>query len=116
MRGYALHSLLRSTRFVAPASVRGELLNLGRYPGLVAGTRRVHGELYEIDDPELLRAIDQAEGYNFQRRLAFVTLAGGRRRRAWLYEYRGPRERAVTIPDGDYRRVTPGGSDGAQRR
>jgi gamma-glutamylcyclotransferase (GGCT)/AIG2-like uncharacterized protein YtfP len=25
--------------------------------------------------------------------------------RAWLYRYRGPRERAVPIPHGDYRRI-----------
>lgn len=116
MRGYALHSLLRTARFVAPAHARGTLLDLGRYPGLVEGRGRVHGELYEIDDAELLRAVDQAEGYNFERRLTVVTLAGGRRRRAWLYQYRGPRGRAVPIPDGDYRRVTRGGSDGAHRR
>ena len=108
MRGYALHRLLTSARFVAPGHVRGDLLNLGSYPGLVDGRGTVRGELYRLDDPELLRAIDRAEGYNFERRLRFVTLADGHRRRAWLYEYHGPRGRAVPIPDGDYRRAIPG--------
>lgn len=107
MRGYDLHRLLAHARFVGPGHVRGDLLNLGRYPGLVEGHGAVHGELYEIDDPELLRAIDRIEGYNFDRRWRLVTLADGRRRRAWLYEYRGPRGGAVPIPDGDYRRASP---------
>ena len=116
MRGYGLHRLLAPAHFVARGRVRGELLNLGPYPGLVDGRGTVRGELYEIDDPKLLRAIDRAEGYNFERRSTLVTLADGRRRRAWLYEYTGPRGRAVPIPEGDYRRVTPGGPDGAHRR
>jgi hypothetical protein len=39
--------------------------------------------------------------------LTEVTLANGRRVRAWLYRYRGPRERSTPIHDGDYRRARP---------
>ena len=106
MRGYELHPLLAaSARFVGLGHVRGELLDLGRYPGLVEGRHVVQGEIYELDDPEVLRAIDRAEGYNFQRRLKLVTLADRRRRAAWLYEYSGPRDRAVSIPEGDYHAI-----------
>jgi gamma-glutamylcyclotransferase (GGCT)/AIG2-like uncharacterized protein YtfP len=108
MRGYALHAVLaRGATAVGAGSVRGALLDLGRYPGLVDGRGRVRGELYRLDDPQLLPVLDREEGYNFVRRRAVVTLAGGRRVRAWLYRYRGPRERAVPIPDGDYRRARP---------
>jgi gamma-glutamylcyclotransferase (GGCT)/AIG2-like uncharacterized protein YtfP len=106
MRGYALHDVLaRGATFLAAGSIAGRLLDLGRYPALVAGSGRVQGELYRLDDPELLPVLDREEGYNFRRSMTTVTLAGGRRLRAWVYRYRGPRERAVPIPHGDYRRV-----------
>jgi gamma-glutamylcyclotransferase (GGCT)/AIG2-like uncharacterized protein YtfP len=106
MRGYALHDVLaRGATFLAEGSVAGRLLDLGRYPALVAGAGRVKGEVYRLDDPELLPVLDREEGYNFQRSITIVTLARGRRVRAWVYRYRGPRERAVPVPHGDYRRI-----------
>ena len=108
MRGYPLHRLLaRGAIFVAEARAAGTLLDLGRYPGLVPGPGSVRGEVYRVDDAELLAVVDRAEGYNFVRRRVLVTLSDGRRARAWVYDYRGPRERAVTIPHGDYRRARP---------
>lgn len=113
MRGYALHAVLaRQATAVGTGTVRGRLVDLGRYPGLTAGAGRVLGEVYRLDDPELLPILDREEGYNFVRRRAVVTLAGGRRVRAWLYRYRGPHERAVPIPDGDYRRARPPAGSG----
>jgi gamma-glutamylcyclotransferase (GGCT)/AIG2-like uncharacterized protein YtfP len=108
MRGYPLHAVLtgRAT-LLASGTVRGRLLDLGRYPGLVEGVGRVSGEVYRLDDPELLPVLDREEGYNFDRRRTTVTLAGGRRARAWLYRYRGPRARGTPISDGDYRRARP---------
>ncbi len=104
MRGFGLHPLLiRGATLVGEGTVRGRLLSLGRYPGLVEGAHRVTGELYRIDDAELLPAVDREEGYNFVRSRAAVTLSDGRRARAWIYRYRGPRERAVLIPAGDWR-------------
>ena len=106
MRGYGLHAVLaRGATFLGRASVGGRLLNLGRYPGLIKGPGRVKGELYRLDDPELLPVLDREEGYNFVRSTTIVTLARGRRARAWVYRYRGPRERAVPVPHGDYRRI-----------
>jgi gamma-glutamylcyclotransferase (GGCT)/AIG2-like uncharacterized protein YtfP len=111
MRGYALHPVLsRVATFVSAGRVRGRLLDLGPYPGLVGGGGTVRGELYRIDAPEVLPVLDREEGYNFDRRLATVTLASGRRARAWAYWYRGSQHRAVAIPDGDYRRARPAGN------
>ena len=108
MRGYGLHRVLApGATEVSEGTVRGQLLDLGRYPGLIEGAGRVRGEIYQLDDPELLPILDREEGYNFVRRRAIVTLGGGRRVRAWLYRYRGPRERAIPIHDGDYRRARP---------
>jgi gamma-glutamylcyclotransferase (GGCT)/AIG2-like uncharacterized protein YtfP len=108
MRGYALHAVLaRGATLLATGSVRGRLLDLGSYPGLIDGAGRVQGEVYRLDDPELLPLLDREEGYNFVRRRGMATLAGGRRARVWLYRYRGTRARATPIPDGDYRRARP---------
>jgi gamma-glutamylcyclotransferase (GGCT)/AIG2-like uncharacterized protein YtfP len=108
MRGYALHRLLaRDATFLAEGRVRGRLLDLGRYPGLVDGDAWVRGELYQLHDRELLPTLDREEGYNFERRRVGVNLADGRRSRAWVYRYRGPQHRAVEIPDGDFRRAHP---------
>jgi gamma-glutamylcyclotransferase (GGCT)/AIG2-like uncharacterized protein YtfP len=106
MRGYPLHAVLAGrARFVGTGSVPGQLLDLGRYPGLVSGRGRVRGEIYRFGDTQLLPALDREEGYNFERRRTMATLADGRRVRAWIYRYRGRRERAVLIPEGDYRRL-----------
>ena len=106
MRGYALHRVLgRGATFLGEGAALGRLLDLGRYPGLVDGAGRVRGEIYRLDDSELLPVLDREEGYNFQRRRAIVTFANGRRARAWIYRYRGSQNRAVPIPDGDYRRA-----------
>jgi gamma-glutamylcyclotransferase (GGCT)/AIG2-like uncharacterized protein YtfP len=63
----------------------------------------VRGELYRIDRMQVLRAVDREEGYNFERRLTTVTRADGRRARAWIYWYRGPRTRGTPIPQGNWR-------------
>jgi gamma-glutamylcyclotransferase (GGCT)/AIG2-like uncharacterized protein YtfP len=108
MRGYALHRLLAGgATFLGEASVRGCLLDLRRYPGLVDGEGRVRGELYRLHDRELLPALDRAEGYNFERLRAGVVMADGRRSRAWVYRYRGSRDRAVLIAHGDYQLAHP---------
>lgn len=117
MRGYDLHGLLSpGAKLVGAGSVRGALLDLGDFPGLVDGARRVVGEVYRLDKPELLAVLDRAEGYNFVRRRATVTLATGRRARAWIYRYRGRRDRAKPIPDGDYRRAHPAGRGAPMNR
>ena len=108
MRGYGLHRWLGGAATALGAAwTRGQLLDLGRYPGLVDGDGRVRGELYRLHDAELLRVLDREEGYNFERCRAGIGLADGRRSRAWIYRYRGPRDGASVIPDGDYRRARP---------
>lgn len=108
MRGYGLHHVLaRGADFLGVGTARGRLFDLGRYPGVVHGNGRVTGEVYRLHGPEVLPAMDRAEGVQFVRGHTLVMLANGARARAWIYRYRGPCERAVPIPDGDYRRARP---------
>jgi gamma-glutamylcyclotransferase (GGCT)/AIG2-like uncharacterized protein YtfP len=108
MKGYELHHVLaRGAHFVEAGKVRGRLVDLGRYPGMVTGVGQIKGEVYRIDDPELLPVLDREEGYNFERSRVIATLGSGRHARVWVYRYRGPREGAVAIAHGDYRRARP---------
>jgi gamma-glutamylcyclotransferase (GGCT)/AIG2-like uncharacterized protein YtfP len=117
MKDYALHHVLaRGARFVERGKVRGRLLDLGSYPGMVTGVGQVKGEVYRLEDPELLPVLDAEEGYNFERTRVVATLASGRHARVWVYRYRGPREGAVPILDGDYRRARPTPRAAAVRR
>jgi gamma-glutamylcyclotransferase (GGCT)/AIG2-like uncharacterized protein YtfP len=126
MRGEPAHRfLVGKATFVEDGHVAGTLLHLGKFPGLVSGRGRVHGEVWRIDLPEVLQTLDQYEGYNFERCTTVATLASGRRVRALVYRYRGPRtrvelaagaaertrrstqhvvEQITVIPEGDWRR------------
>jgi gamma-glutamylcyclotransferase (GGCT)/AIG2-like uncharacterized protein YtfP len=106
MRGYSRHRFLAAgATLVGEGTAPGRLLDFRHYPGLIPGRGRVRGQLYRLHRAELLPVLDREEGYNFVRGRTTVTLVGGRRARAWVYRYRGPRERAIPIPHGDYRRI-----------
>lgn len=108
MRGYELHRVVaHRVTYLGDGSVSGVLLDLGRYPGMVEGPGTVQGEIYRLDDRQLLATLDRVEGYNFERARTVVTFGDGRRAQGWVYRYRGTRERAVPIADGDYRRAHP---------
>ena len=61
-RGQCREHVLRAAKFLGSAQTapRWRLLDLGSYPGLVAGSLAVHGELYEIS-PSLLPTLDAIE-------------------------------------------------------
>ena len=117
MRGLPLHRLIAGrSEFVGTGTVKGNLLDLGHYPGAVPdrpGT--VHGEVYRLLSRGLLETLDQEEEYRpdapsqslYVRRPAAVCLADGREVTAWVYWFQGPRGRAVPIPGGDYRQHLP---------
>jgi gamma-glutamylcyclotransferase (GGCT)/AIG2-like uncharacterized protein YtfP len=52
---------------IEPAMVRGQLLDLGSYPGLIEGDEWVLGELWTLAEnhmPRTLAVLDQVEGYD----------------------------------------------------
>ena len=104
------HRLLRKARCVAKASMVGELYDLGRYPGVVRNgrtRRRVFGELYELPDvalPRALEELDRYEGPEFARKRVYLTLGDGSRRVAWAYLLRKrPPKGARELISGRYR-------------
>jgi len=98
--------LQREARVLGPATMRGRLYSLGRYPGLVE-TRvalltgepqcRVHGEVYALNAPAAtLRWLDAYEGIvphrpdlsPYERVKRPVRVDAGGELDAWVYLYR----------------------------
>jgi len=63
LAGMRLHEMLAGAHFLGPAIIRGKLLDLGDYAGLVEGDAVVTGEIYEIDHT-LQERLDQVEGFH----------------------------------------------------
>lgn len=74
--GFRNHHFLKDATQLEDYSLEGaDLLHLGGFPGLVWGTRTVHGEMYEITE-DMLPALDRLEGVPY----LYV--------REWVYEHR----------------------------
>lgn len=95
-----------NAEFVAPARMRGRLVDLGRYPGLVSPRGPddwVRGEVYALHDPvHTLARLDAYEGSAFRRICAEAVQDCGRKIRTWVYVYEGPFPRGRMIASGDY--------------
>jgi gamma-glutamylcyclotransferase (GGCT)/AIG2-like uncharacterized protein YtfP len=108
------HELLGAdAEFLGHGRVRGRLLDLGAYPGLVAAVAReewVRGELHAIPSRRALARLDAYEDYDprrperslFLRREANVALDSGEVVAAWVYVYAGAVTRGRRIVSGDY--------------
>lgn len=60
--GFPNHHFLEDSQFLYSGFIRGTLLHLGGYPGLIRGTGQVFGEYYLVDD-KLIPALDRLEGH-----------------------------------------------------
>jgi gamma-glutamylcyclotransferase (GGCT)/AIG2-like uncharacterized protein YtfP len=98
--------LVHDLEIVGAATVPGVLLDLGDYPGLVAGAGLVHGDLLRVTDPATLAALDAYEECDgpeplFRRERISAHLSDGTDVEAWAYRYaRSPR--GLVIAGGDY--------------
>jgi gamma-glutamylcyclotransferase (GGCT)/AIG2-like uncharacterized protein YtfP len=104
---YAGLRLDKLLRYQGPCRLAGILYDLGDYPGIVAGTGIVQGELFEIAARhalDILDAFEECDARNphmgLYRREA-VTLAAPRTR-AWVYLYNCPVDAAAHIETGDW--------------
>ena len=92
---------------VGDCVIRGELYDLGDYPGLLPGKGTIHAELYAINSLDVLRPMDEFERYYaedipnslFVRRLVRLVSPDVD---AWVYFFnREPHGQLV--PEGDWR-------------
>jgi gamma-glutamylcyclotransferase (GGCT)/AIG2-like uncharacterized protein YtfP len=100
-------------RYIGEGSAAGRLYSLGPFPGAVfeeAGQGRVHGEVFRLNGPKLLQALDTYEGCdgqgtktgNFQRTTVNVALAKGGVLPAWTYVFTGPVNGRPLIASGRF--------------
>ncbi len=95
--------------FVGEATLKGKLVDLGDYPGLIPGDGEVHAEYHEVNDFEVFKAIDRFERYE-------ATDPGGSlyvrhavrmlqpKLDAWIYVFNGDTSAAEPVAHGDWRR------------
>lgn len=110
-RGEVAAHRLSASREVEEARVRGRLLHLGGYPGLVEGEGWVKGELYRFERLHgVLSELDEYEdfrGYgarqNLYRRVIAEAHAEARREFAWVYRFLGDPAPYPVIHGGDWR-------------
>lgn len=115
--GHPMHAALASRgQCIGEGFVRGDLYDLGDYPGAypIPGTdRRIHGEIYQFDpdgEVEGLRVLDDYEGcgpddprpHEYARRIIPCHLMDGRIFEVWAYVLDRRPESATPIPGGDY--------------
>ena len=98
-RGFCRHKFLKAARaqFLWRGTVRGELFDLGAYPGAIPSQNKsalVRGEVYRLPNPACtLQVLDHVEGIApgspgqnlYRRELALVTLEDGTAVEAWIY-------------------------------
>ena len=104
--------LAGSGAFLGEARIRGDLYDVGGYPGMVAGDGLVCGTLYRIDDPVIVPEIDafediipgeEAESL-YRREQHPVLNADGAPtgQTAWVYVFNKPLAEDPKIESGDW--------------
>lgn len=112
MRGFGVMDELGigdRIRFVGPCIVKGELFDLGRYPGMRHGDGRVIGELYALLEVDVIVDLDEFEGYAASRPRESlylretVTLIEPPGVESWVYVYNDVPDASRRIVSGDWR-------------
>jgi len=82
----AMPGLFPAAKFIGAAEVRGNLYDLGAYPGLMLdeSSAPVTGEVYEIDD-EILRELDEIEASSNCWRRQVEVSSGNQKMPCWVY-------------------------------
>ncbi|MCW1923064.1 gamma-glutamylcyclotransferase [Luteolibacter arcticus] len=107
---------LEGAKFVGEGWVEGSLYCIAAKPGLVSGQggRRVKGEIYQLS-PAQLRALDDSRGlaagekpetggaeYRRIQILATLNIPYDDTLWTWAYEWLGPVNEALLVPEGDW--------------
>jgi gamma-glutamylcyclotransferase (GGCT)/AIG2-like uncharacterized protein YtfP len=110
MRDFEMHERLGvegHLTFVERCRWRGVLYDLGRFPGAVPGTEIIRGDLFRVESSDVLRTLDEYEGYDPERASASLFLRQHVRlvspdRVAWVYWFNGDPGAAPRVPSGDW--------------
>lgn len=105
--GFAQFGLATAFRALGPCRIPGAIHDLGGYPGLVAGSGTVMGELFEVLDPSVIARLDSFEDYD--------PAAPGSSRylrvrlrllepdvEAWIYVWNQPVDGCPRVDSGDW--------------
>lgn len=107
-------AFMQSLQFVGIGKIRGQLFDLGEYPGGVVGENfktHIVGEIYELPEPRtVFEVLDVYEGFVpgeleaslFARIQANATLSDGSQLLCWLYAYNDWVATGRLIEGGDY--------------
>jgi|ERR1700757_868425 gamma-glutamylcyclotransferase (GGCT)/AIG2-like uncharacterized protein YtfP len=104
---------MQRLRRVGRGFVRGQLFDLGEYPGAILSRKgpTIAGQIFELpDDPEVLKRLDDYEGFDrsdpqaslFIRQRRSVQREDGSKVFCWVYIYNRPLTRARALRGGDY--------------
>ena len=110
------HALARYSAYVGHGRIRGELYDLGNYPGVFLKDQcgdTVVGEVYRLNAEQASEAwevLDHYEGcsgdcpepHEYQRQRVRVLLDDGNEVDAWAYILTSFPQAAVLVPGGDY--------------
>ena len=110
--------LIASLQQDGPATVRGQLFDLGDYPGLVDGPGSVYGDLLLVETTAHLTSLDAYEECDracplYRRETTTARRPDGQEVTAWVYRYCRSLKDAVLIPSGDYLCYRTGGGGSA---
>lgn len=99
--------LLRGhAEFVGLASMRGILVDVGRYPAVIKAGKSseiVYGELYKLKvHDKIFRELDQYEGDEYERKKIQVSLLNGDKVESWVYTLKFGTPYKNPIKGGDY--------------
>ena len=106
--------LEKSLTFLSRCQFKGELYDLGSFPGAVPGSDVVYGELFRLTSPNVWDVLDDYEGYvpNQEEASLFVrrkvSLQQPADRLAWVYWYNGDPSGHPRVPSGDWAAYTDG--------
>lgn len=92
--------------YLGPAFTQGALVDLGGYPGLIAGTGMVHGGVYRLHaaDPtwawlDIYEGLGGTDGVDYDRREIAVSTLDNSALTAWAYFWIGSQDLPL-IPSG----------------
>lgn len=102
---------MKEARWLGTAEVRGTLVKIDWYPGLVlGGETMVKGEVYEVG-PELMKELDEFEGIGLEderngeyHRIRTEVSLNGKPVEVWIYEWLKGVDGYEVVDSGDWLR------------